>query len=350
MRSHASTRPAGALRASVGIYGTELLLLAAVLILYGIFAAIRPSEFATVGNLDNMGRVGAILAVLAIGQAFALIVGGFDISVAVNAGFASVVLALMVIEHGGFASGIPVGLLAATVVGFVNGFLIAQLRINAFVVTLAMTLFLIGLGNQLSNGASVGGMPDAYKYLGAGDWGPVPSSIGIAVIVLVLAWLVLARSRLGLYLYSIGGSRDTVRLAGARVVRYEILAYTICGLCAGIAGMMHGSRTQVGQTEVALGQEVQAIAAAVMGGAVIGGGAGRLSGVVLGAALLTVLENGLFFSISDEYIKRSIPGIVLVVAVLASQWRGTGLRRAWSALRALGARRPPVALQKRGGA
>jgi ribose transport system permease protein len=309
---------------------TELQLLAALVLLYVIFTANSGHEFATWSNASNMAQVGAPLLILAIGQAFALIVGGFDISVAVNAGFVSVVIALAAADHGGLGVGIPVGLAAGALVGFVNGFFIARLRVNAFVVTLAMLTFLIGLGNRLSHGASVANLRSSYQYFGHADtdWGPIPSSLGIAAIVLVLAWLVLARSRLGLYIYSIGGSRDTARLAGAPVVRYEILAYTICGFLAGVAGMVYGSRNQVGQTEIVLGTEVTAIAAAVIGGAVIGGGVGRLSGVVLGAALLTVLQTGLDISHVNEYIQRTITGIVLVFAVFVSQLRTGTFREA----------------------
>jgi ribose/xylose/arabinose/galactoside ABC-type transport system permease subunit len=327
----------------IGLYATELQLLLALAALYAIFTVARPSTFATWTNADNMARVGAILLVIAVGQAFALIVGGFDISVAVNMGFVSVVIALVATEHGGLGLAIPVGLAVGALIGLVNGFFIAALRVNAFVVTLAMATFLLGLGNQLSNGGSVGGLPDSYRYFGADDWGPIPSSLAIAAIVLALAWLVLARSRLGLYVYSIGGSRDTVRLAGAPVVRYEIVAYMICGLLAGVGGMIVGSRTTVGQTEVALGYELESIAAAVIGGAAIGGGVGRLSGVILGVALLTVLQNGMDLANVGEYYQRMITGLVLIFAVFISQlragsFRGVGRVLTRSRLRALLAR------------
>jgi ribose transport system permease protein len=333
------------LRARAALYKTELQLLAGLVALYLVFVGFRPHTFPTWDNANNMGRVGAILLVVAIGQAFALIVGGFDISVAVNMGFVSVVIALVATEHGGLALAIPVGLAVGALVGFVNGFFIAALRVNAFVVTLAMLTFLLGLGNELSNGGSVGGLPDSYRYFGAADWGPIPSSLGIAAVVLVLAWVVLARSRLGLYIYSIGGSRDTVRLAGAPVVRYEILAYTICGLLAAVGGLIVGSRTTVGQTEVALGYELDSIAAAVIGGAAIGGGVGRLSGVFLGVALLTVLQNGMDLANVGEYYQQMITGLVLIFAVFVSQVRAGSFRGVTQMLRpsnlraALGRRR-----------
>ena len=317
-RLTAILRQAGA---RAGLYATELQLLIALAALYAVFAAVRPSTFATWSNADNMARVGAILVVIAIGQAFALIVGGFDISVGANAGFVSVVIALVANEHGGLEVGIPVGLAAGLLIGLVNGFFIARLRVNPFVVTLGMLTFLIGLGNQIAGGASVATLSSSYRWFGANHWGPLPSSVCIAAIVLAVAWFVLDRSRLGLYIYSIGGSRDTARLAGAPVVRYEILAYGICGLLAGVGGMILGSQTTVGQAELGASYEVRSIAAAVIGGAVIGGGVGRLSGVVMGAALLAVLQTGLDISNVNEYIQRTITGIVLVLAVVVSQLR-----------------------------
>jgi ribose/xylose/arabinose/galactoside ABC-type transport system permease subunit len=334
----------GAVRRA-GLYATELQLLIALAALYAVFAVARPSTFATWTNADNMARVGAILAVIAIGQAFALIIGGFDISVAANAGFVSVVIALMTNNHGGLGVGIPVGLGVALLIGLVNGFFVAQLRVNPFVVTLGMLTFLLGLGNQVADGASVAVLTPGFRWFGANHWGPIPSSVCIAAIVLALAWFVLGRSRLGLYIYAIGGSRDTARLAGAPAVRFEILAYGICGLLAGVGGMLLASQTTVGQAELGASYEVRSIAAAVIGGAAIGGGVGRLSGVVLGAALLTVLQTGLDISNVNEYIQRTITGLVLIAAVFVSQLRAGSLR---NVVRLLGLARPVRVLPRRG--
>ena len=317
---------------------TELQLLLGLAVLYGIFAILYSSTFATATNAQNMARQGAILLVVAIGQMFVLVIGGFDISVGANMGFVGTVAALGMTEHGGLWQGLLLGLAAGTAVGLVNGILIAGLRLSPFIVTLAMLTFLQGLANELSSGASVFGLPNSFQWFGAADWGPIPSSLGIAAIVFVLAWFVLARLRIGLYIYAIGGSRDTCRLAGISVVRYEVLTYTICGLLAGVGGIMLASRVSVGQASLGQGYELLSIATAVIGGAAIGGGVGRLSGVVLGVALLTVLNTGMDIAGIGEFIQQMVTGAVLVVAVIVAQIRGVDLR----GLARPGRRQPPA--------
>lgn len=314
------------LRARLSSVSTELQLLFGLVVLYALFAILYSSTFATATNAQNMARQGAILLVVALGQMFVLVIGGFDISVGANMGFVSTVTALGMTQHGGLVSGLLIGLLAGAAVGLVNGVLIAGLRISPFIVTLAMLTFLNGFANQLSSGASVFGLPDSFRWFGAADWGPIPSALGIAVVVLLLAWFLLARLRIGLYIYAIGGSRDTCRLAGISVVRYEILTYTVCGTLAGVAGIMLASRVSVGQASLGSGYELSSIATAVIGGAAIGGGVGRVSGVVLGVALLTVLNTGMDIAGIGEFIQQMVTGAVLVVAVLIAQMRGVDLR------------------------
>lgn len=305
--------------------GTHSQLVVALLAMAGTFAALYPDTFATSANVENMARVGAILLVVAIGQMFALIVGGFDISVGATMGFVSTVAALGMTEGSGLVYGLVLGLLAGAAVGFVNGVLIAACKISPFVVTLAMLTFLGGFANELSNGASVSGLPQNLSYFGGGDWGPIPSSVGIAAIVLVLAWLLLAKARAGLYIFSIGGSREASRLAGLPVVRYEILAYTACGALAGVAGLMLASRVSVGQASLGLGYDLLSIATAVIGGVVIGGGIGSLSGVILGVTLLTVLTTGMDIGGVGEFLQQMVTGVVLVVSVLVARTRGARL-------------------------
>ncbi|MDP9907896.1 ABC transporter permease [Arthrobacter bambusae] len=297
-----------------------------------IFAAALP-VFATDSNAQNMSRVWAVLLVVAIGQSFTLLVGGFDISVAANMGLASVVGGQAMLEYG-LWTGILSGVLAAAVVGLVNGILVSYLNVSPFIATLGMLTFLTGLTNQISGGQSVFGLPEGLRQVGAADWGPIPSAVGISLIVLGLAWLVLNRTRPGLYFYSIGGGRAASLLAGVPVVRYGILAYTLCGMLAGVAGIMLAARVSVGQANIAPSFELLSIATAVMGGMRIGGGAGRLTGVVLAVALLTVLTTGLDIAGLSQFFQQMFVGAVIVGAVLVEPLRNAGARRL-AAFRAL---------------
>lgn len=309
-------------------------LLGAILVLIATFSVLYPDTFATFSNLENVARQGSVLLVVAIGQAFVLLVGGFDISVGATMGFASTAAALVMKDYG-LAAGLLVGVLCGVAVGFVNGVFIAKLKINPFVMTLAMFTFLGGLANEISDGASVFGLPDDLALFGKDDWGPIPSSVGLAAITLLLGWLVLTRTRIGLYFYAIGGSRDTSTLAGVRVDRYEILAYTMCGALAGVAGIMLASRVQVGQAGLGQGFELLSIAAAVIGGVAIGGGTGRLLGVVLGVVLLSVISTGMNIAGWSEFIQQMVTGAVLVIAVIVAARRGVRFRlRDWVGIRA----------------
>ena len=129
---------------------------------------------------------------------------------------------------------------------------------------------------------------------------------------------------MGLYIYSIGGSRETARVAGVPVVRYEVLAYTPCGFFTAIAGIMLTSRVSVGQGTLGQGYELLSVATAVIGGVAIGGGVGRLSGVLLGVVLLTVLTTGLDIGGINQFFQQMVTGVVLIGAVLIARARGTG--------------------------
>jgi ribose/xylose/arabinose/galactoside ABC-type transport system permease subunit len=238
-------------------------------------------------------------------------------------GFTATVVAL-VVDDVGIVLGVVIALLGASAVGFVNGVVVARLQVNPFIATLAMLTFLTGLANQLSHGSSVAILDEGFAWLGANDWGPIPATAGIAVIVAGLAYVVLSRLRIGLYIYAIGGSRQTTRLSGIPVGRYEVLTYTLCGLLAGVGGVMLASRTGVGQASLGTGFELLSIATAVIGGAAIGGGVGRLFGVVLGVAILTILTSGLEIAGMSEFARQMVTGAVLVAAVVFNQRRRRG--------------------------
>lgn len=307
-------------------HSTELQLLVGLGLLILIFSLIEPSIYPTVDNVRNIARQAGILLVVAIGQMFAITVGGFDLSVGANMGFTSVATAQALGAHG-VAPAIIIGLLVGAAIGLANGLLIAKLRVSPFVVTMAMLYFLTGYSNVRSAGSSVIANHPSFQWFGRTDWGFLPSTIGIGLIVLLLAMVFTGRTRIGLYVYGIGGSRETCRLAGIPVARYETITYMITGMLAGAGGIMAASRVSVGQTGLGAGYELRSIAAAVIGGAVIGGGKGRLSGVFLGVALMTSLTVGLGVTGTSTFQQQMAIGVALVVAVLISQIRGGRIRR-----------------------
>jgi len=307
-------------------HSTELQLLVGLGLLILIFSLIEPSIYPTVDNVRNIARQAGILLVVAIGQMFAITVGGFDLSVGANMGFTSVATAQALGAHG-VAPAIIIGLLVGAAIGLANGLLIAKMRVSPFVVTMAMLYFLTGYSNVRSAGSSVIANHPSFQWFGRTDWGVLPSTIGIGLIVLLLAMVFTGRTRIGLYVYGIGGSRETCRLAGIPVARYETVTYMITGMLAGAGGIMAASRVSVGQTGLGAGYELRSIAAAVIGGAVIGGGKGRLSGVFLGVALMTCLTVGLGVTGTSTFQQQMAIGVALVVAVLISQVRGGRIRR-----------------------
>jgi ribose transport system permease protein len=304
----------------------EIQIFIAIAILVIIFSYAFPDSFATTDTLLNMERVAGIMLVVSIGQSFALIVGGFDISVGSTMGLVSVICA-MLMKHGlNAGEAVALGVLAGSAVGLINGVGISILGVTPFVMTLGILTSVRGLADQLVNGRIITGFPHDFALYGRASWWGVPSAACIGAAVLVIAWFILQRTRAGLYIFSIGGSRETTRVAGVFVELYEVLAYTLCGTMAGVGGVMLTSRVAVAQGTLGQGYELLSIATAVIGGVVIGGGVGRLTGVVFGVILITVLNTGLDIAGINPFVEQIVTGLVLISAVLLSKARSLSLR------------------------
>ena len=226
---------------------SEFQLLVGLVLLSVVFVLLYPDTFGTTQNIKNMSTVGGILLVVAIGQTMALLVGGFDLSVSANMGFVSIVASLQMTEGPSISRAVLVGLGAAAAVGLVNGILIAVLQITPFVATLGMLTFLGGYANQLSGGQSIAGLPLDFSKFGGADWGPVPSAVGIAGFIVRRVVVPVLRALDWASVYAVGGSAETARVSGVAVARVQIAAYTLCGLFAGLAGLMLTARVSIGQ-------------------------------------------------------------------------------------------------------
>jgi ribose/xylose/arabinose/galactoside ABC-type transport system permease subunit len=320
---------------AAGLFSSaELQILLAIISLGIVYTLSFPDSFATTGTMMNMARVAGILLVVAIAQSFALIVGGFDISVGATMGLTGVVASTLMVSDVSILVAIVAGILTGAVVGMTNGIGIAVFKVTPFVMTLGMLTAARGLADLIANGGTIVGLPREFALFGRAAWYGVPSAACIGAIVLVIAWVILQRSRAGLYIYAIGGSQETARVAGVPIVLYQILAYTVCGSLAAVGGLMLTSRVSVSQGSLGTGYELLSVATAVIGGVLIGGGVGRLFGVVLGVALITVLTTGLDIAGVNPFVQQMVTGCVLVGAVLIANLRTSS--GGWSRLRKWG--------------
>lgn len=300
--------------------GWKLLGLPAVILLMVVYFASRSDRFLTVSNFENLGRNLGPLALLAIGVGFVILLGQVDISVGAIVGLSTVTTALAVQRFGvaGFLAAPLTGLLA----GFVNGSIVSRFRVHSVIVTIGTMTALQGLGYTISNGQPVSAdFPEWFAWLGAGKVGPFPAPLFIAFSVLLLAIVLLRFTRYGPMLYATGGNEEAARLAGLRVGRIKVSAFMLSGVLAGLAALIYASRINSGQPNLGTGLELQAIAAAVVGGMALVGGQGTMTGVAMGVLVLTILQNGLDITNVSSYAQRIVVGVVILVAVIVDRLR-----------------------------
>ena len=291
----------------------------AVMVVIIIVTSTRSGRYLTVFNLENVVSQIAPLGIATMGQTVLLISGGIDLSVGYNAAFASVVTGLM-LQHGHpLALAVALGLLAATVVGFVNGVLAAQNRAHPFIITLGMSIFLFGLDTQLTGGAPVNDMKGLYSTFGGSFWGGVPTVAVPLVIAIGLAYGFLRWSRLGRQAYAIGGNEEATYLAGIRVKRTKIYLYTLMGLVVGVTGLVLAGQINEGSFNLAQNYELESIACAVIGGVALFGGRGGAIRALMGVALYGVVQNAIsFLGLSSNYQQMAL-GAIIVIAVMVAR-------------------------------
>jgi ribose transport system permease protein len=316
-------RPGGVLqhaRRSIGRTGWQVAGLPVVIVAMVIYFSSRSDVFLTVSNMQNIGRTMAAVALLAIGQAFVILLAEVDISVGSIVGLSTVTTALAVEQFG--VVGLAAAPLTGAVVGVVNGTIIAVFLVHSVIVTIGTLTVVRGLAFVWTGGEPVtGDFPRAFTWLGDGYIGSFPVPFVIAAIVLVLAWAVLRYTTLGPKLYATGGNEEAARLAGLNVRRIKIVAFVISGTLAGIAGMILAARINSGQPNLGAGLELQAIAAAVVGGMALSGGRGTIGGVALGILVLAILQNGLDITNVSSYWQQVISGLVILIAVIVDRLR-----------------------------
>lgn len=299
----------------------DVLGLPLVIVVLCVYFGTQSDNFFTESNFQNIGRNIAAIALLAAAQAVVIVIGQIDLSVGSALGLTSVIVVLAV-DHLGPVAGFVAAPLTGIVIGLVNGVLVTTLRVHAVIVTIGSLTAISGLALVITNGTPVtADLPRAMTWLGDGQIGSVPVPLVVAVIVFALVGLLFRFTVFGPMLYATGGNEEAARLAGIDTRRVKITAFCITGALAGIAGLLLTGRIRSGQPTLGEGLELQAVAAAVVGGMALTGGRGSIGGVALGVLLLTVLQNGLDITNVSSYWQQVVIGVVIFFALATDYLR-----------------------------
>ncbi len=284
------------------------------LVLLVLAATYASDRFLTVPNLLNVLRQVAIVGILAVGQTFAILTAGIDLSVGAVLGL-SVVLFARLLEHHGLVVAIPLGLLSGAVAGLVNGIGIAYGGIPPFIMTLGMLSFARGLAFIYTGGTPIPILNEDFYDIGNGYVLGMPIPALMLIAALFACGVVLRLTPFGRCVYAIGSNEAAARLSGVAVRRYKVLVYVICGLLAALAGLVYASQLSVGTPIAGQGYELDAIAAVVVGGTSLFGGAGSVFGTFVGTLIIGVLANMLNLTGVDPFVQQLFKGALIVIAV-----------------------------------
>ncbi|GLR83506.1 ABC transporter permease [Bradyrhizobium iriomotense] len=307
------------------IAGRIGLLPALLVLLVAGMSAVDP-QFYGIINILNILRNASLLAIVASGQALVIVAGGFDLSVGAVVALASVVTAkTMATTAAAFpgntaliiASGVAAGLGCGIVVGLVNGFCVAKLKVSGFVVTLGTMSATAGVGLMITNGIPVYGMPDIFvKGFGRAQAFGLPTAVHVALIVILVMVFAQRRTLFGRYVYAIGGNVDAAVVSGVSIQRHIVGTYVVSSVLAALVGIL--LTAQVGSGQASFGGDrmmLQSIAAAVIGGVSLRGGVGRVEIVAISALFLTILGNALNLLHVDSRLQPVFLGVIMVAAV-----------------------------------
>lgn len=278
-----------------------------------VFSIASP-YFLTTTNLMNIAIQTSVIGVLTIAQLIVLLTAGIDLSVGAVTAIAGVLAAMMMRSVPVFVATIG-ALIIGAVFGYANGLIISKMKVPPFIVTLGMSGMLRGLNLVITNGLPISNLPTSVAWFGRGKVLGIPVPVFFLIVVTLLFQWILSKTRLGRYTYAIGSNEEATRLSGINTAKYVRIIYMLAGLLSGLAGMILIGRLNSAHPTAAQGYEVNAIAASVIGGASLMGGVGTAYGAIVGAFIMTILNNGLTLLGVSAFYQQIAVGAILIVAV-----------------------------------
>lgn len=290
-------------------------------ILLGLLIVFSLSEpnFGTLDNAFNLIRQGAVLSIVSMGMMIAITSGGIDLAVGSLVGLSGVVTAFTLSQGLGWPLAILAGIVTCSIAGLISGLIIAKGRIFPFVVTFGMLFIARSLSLGLARGGSIHIDNATFSLINEGYFLQLPMPFWITIALILIVVFLMRRSVFGRYIFSIGSDATCASWMGIKVDLTRILVYVLSGTLAGIAGVVLASRVNTGNALIGQGTEFFAIAAVVIGGTPITGGRGTVAGAILGALVITVLQNGLSLLGLPSETTSAIVGLTLMLGVILAQ-------------------------------
>lgn len=302
-----------------------------LLVIAIVIFTMMSDNFLTTRNLTNVARQSVYLMIVSLGQMFALLTGGFDLSVGTILAITSVVGAsamaatyAVMPDAAAFAIlvGVLAGIAAGVGVGICNGIGVAVFGVSPFIMTLGMSSVGFGVALFLTGGIPVYGMPVEFgEIFGFGKLFGVPVPIYFAALLVLITFFFVNWTRQGRYFYAVGGNEKAARLSGINTRMTLFITYVLTALLAGIAGMLLTARLDTGEANIGASMPLESIAACIIAGVSLRGGVGRVENVVLGALFIVLVQNGMNLARIESYLQIVVLGALLILAVIADQIR-----------------------------
>ena len=272
-----------------------------------------------------------VIAVIAIGMTMVIITAGIDLSVGSLIALAAVISTLIMKKLGGLQAPawvVLVGFLAGTlfcgVIGAIGGFIVSRFKVAPFITTLSVMMIARGLAFMITDGYSIYQVPGALPWLGQGRSLGVPNTVILLIVLYIAAHIFMTHTRTGRYIYAVGGNKEAARLSGVPVKSVIVFVYVVSSLAAGLGGCIQASQLNTGAPNIGVMYELYVIAAVVVGGTSLSGGSGRILGTLIGAFIISVIQNGMNLLAIESYKQQVVLGAVILGAVLLDKARGAG--------------------------
>jgi ribose transport system permease protein len=298
------------------VYWRRYVIYIGFLVVFAFFAVLlRDQGFLSSNNLLNIFRQTATITVIAVGMTYVISCAEIDLSVGSVAGLSSVVTA-MALSSWGPVAGVLCGLAVGLAVGSINGALVSALGIPSFLVTLGMLGIAAGVAQWITASAPQPILNDTFNLIfGGGNFGPVPGLLVWSAVFVGVGAVVLARTRFGRQVLATGGNRTAAQFTGVNTKRIKFQVLLLSATVASIAGMLYAGRLQSGRFQWGAGDELSAIAAVILGGTSLFGGAGSVVGTLFGALLIGLINNGLILAGLDSSQQQVVRGVIIILAV-----------------------------------